>query len=272
MVSYQRRALELVQSQGEVAATGFAGQIPLGGIGDALGFHVEGHTKANTAEDPSVERYSVTPGYFAAMGIPLERGRLFTDADRADSLPVMIVSETAARTLFPGRDPIGERVRTGDPDDGPWRTIVGIAGDVRHRDVAETPTPQMYLPQSQVTDGFLTLVIRSRTPHPERLAPSVVASLRGLDASVPVYAISTMDELVSRSAAARLFMMRLLAGFAGVALLIAAIGLYGVVSHAVAQRRREFGIRTALGGAQATSFVSCSRAARGRSPPAWRPA
>src|SRR5262249_9632094 len=154
--------------------------------------------------------------------IPLERGRLFTDADRAESVPVMIVSETAARTLFPGRDPIGERVRIGAPNAGPWRTIVGIAGDVRHNDVAETPTPQMYLPQSQVADGFLTLVVRSRTPHPERLAPSLIAILRDLDPSVPVYAISTMDELVSRSAASRLFLMRLLAGFAGVALLIAA--------------------------------------------------
>ncbi len=247
VLDYQRRALEQVRSHGEVAAAGFAGQIPLGGNGDSFGFHVEGHSKANTAEDPAVERYSVTPGYFAAMGVRLLRGRLFTEADRADSLPVMIVSETTARSLFSGRDPIGERVRIGDPDNGPWRTIVGIAGDVRHRDVAQAPTPQMYLPQPQFVDGMLTLVVRSRTPHPERLAPSLIASLRGLDPSVPVYAVSTMEDLVRKSAAPRVFVMRLLGGFAGIALLIASVGLYGVVAHGVARRRREFGIRTALG-------------------------
>src|SRR5439155_16924824 len=141
-----------------VESAAAAGQIPLGGNGDTWGFHVEG--RPTGPEDPSVERYSVTPGYFSVMRIPLRRGRLFTDGDRTGAEPVMIIGERTARALWPNADPLGQRVKIGG-DDGPWRTIVGIVGDVRHRELAAPPTMQMYLPDAQVTDSFLTMVVRA---------------------------------------------------------------------------------------------------------------
>src|SRR5262249_11385699 len=117
-----------------VDAAAVAGQIPLGGNGDTWGFHVQGRPAG--PNDPSVERYSVTPDYFSAMRIPLKRGRLITDADRAGTEDVMVIGERTARRLWPNEDPIGQHVRIGDAEKGPWRTIVGIVGDVRHRELA----------------------------------------------------------------------------------------------------------------------------------------
>ncbi len=143
----------------EHAAT--ASEIPLSGNGDCSTLHIQGRPSATPADDPCPERYGVTPEYFPVMQIPLRSGRLFSDADTATSEPVLIIGQRTAAALWPRGDAIGQHVRVGDPDTGPWRTIIGIVGDVRHQELAAPPTLQMYTPQTQFTDSLLTVVIRT---------------------------------------------------------------------------------------------------------------
>ena len=177
-----------------VESVAMAGQIPLGGNGDRWGFHVQGRPAG--PENPSVERYSVTPDYFSVMRIPLRRGRLITDADRAGAEEVMLIGEETARTLWPNADPIGQHVRIGGADSGPWRTIVGVVGDVRHRALAAQPTMQMYTPQAQLTDSFLTIVIRSGV-EPTALATVARQTIWSIAGDVPVFQVAALSDLVA---------------------------------------------------------------------------
>jgi putative ABC transport system permease protein len=246
----QSRALPVIQSVGTIA------NLPFTEPGGMTGFAIEGKIPKDPSQFPRTGHSIITPNYFQAMGIPLKQGRQFTERDNQGSSKVIIVSESMARQFWQAEDCIGKRIAFDGTLDNPnWREIVGVVGDVRQLGLEDERRSEMYIPHLQSFNSItapnspMYLVLRL-TSNSINVAADIRHIVRGLDNSVMISRITTMEKLVSASVASRRFNMLILSILAGTALGLAAMGIYGIMAHSVSNRTREIGIRLALGAQQ----------------------
>jgi putative ABC transport system permease protein len=239
------RALEEIRALPGVAAAGATTTLPLAGGGSTQPFTIEGQPAVEVAKQPMAQTRYISPDYFRTLGVPIRQGRFFTDQDREKGTPVIIISEAMARRFWPGENPIGKRMTPSfHLEQGP-REVIGIVGDVRSGLDADVATT-MYMPYAQAPRPFMTLVART-VSDPQNFIQTISKAIYGVDKEQALRNVRTMEQVMAASVSDRRFNMTLLLAFAALALVLAAVGVYGVMNYSVTLLKRELGIRIALG-------------------------